>query len=71
MGCGILPNPSIIVATTGVIFFAALWFLVRKRRSKHDDNTESEFVQAGKIHELYIYPIKSCKPNKVTENHNF
>lgn len=57
-----------IVATTTIIYYWSIGSQKeRKKRGKNwqTPKSPSEFVEAGKVEELYIFPIKSCKPNKV------
>lgn len=51
-------STTTIIALTTIIWFTSKNFIRKRKRTR-------EFVEAGNVHELYLYPIKSCKPNKV------
>uniref|UniRef100_A0A1I8B4I3 MOSC domain-containing protein n=1 Tax=Meloidogyne hapla TaxID=6305 RepID=A0A1I8B4I3_MELHA len=57
------------ILTTDSPVFGVNMAIVKPGRVRVGDpvylNNEKKFVEAGNVHELYLYPIKSCKPNKV------
>ncbi|KAL3108096.1 hypothetical protein niasHT_017590 [Heterodera trifolii] len=63
---------SKIVGTVGAVCalgtVAVLLLLhVQRKKKQRQCNTE-EYVRAGHVEQLYIYPMKSCRANKVSSS---
>ena len=56
---GVLQDNKIIVASAAVGVLAGCY--IYKRYCDNYNYWNSEFVRAGVVKDLFIYPIKSCK----------
>lgn len=62
---GILEDHRTIVTTTAIGCGLLAGFYYLKKYNDKKNYWNSEFVPVGEVHQLLIYPVKSCKPIQV------
>uniref|UniRef100_A0A914Q6D8 MOSC domain-containing protein n=1 Tax=Panagrolaimus davidi TaxID=227884 RepID=A0A914Q6D8_9BILA len=58
----VLSKPAIIASATGVAASLAYLFYLRQQRTLAKNYWCSEFIEAGEVSKIFVYPVKSCKP---------
>ena len=57
----VLSKPLIASIAAGAVLVSAFYLNYRHKKAA-ESYWNSDFIEAGEVSQLFVYPVKSCKP---------